>query len=741
MMPNLNKTQYAFGMIIIAIACQCSLFAQERYVLPKLESALKYDGICDEPAWDNIEPLPLIIVEPDYGKEPSERTEIRITYDDTYLYLGAICADSDPENLKIQLKRDDWKWECDWVQLILDTFNDKENTVLFGTSPSGGRTDVAFSNDANNLNYDMNTSWNTFWDVKTNVDDVGWQVEMRIPFSSLRFQEKDGETVMGLSVTRYISSKNEKICMPQVEEKYGFWGAMKASQAVEVIIKDIKSKKPVYITPYILGGLEQENILRDDGSNYDHNNNRKFNAGLDVKYRLTDNLTFDATINQDFAQVEADNQLVNLTRFSLFFPEKRMFFQERRSNFDFKFDNSNRLFYSRKIGLYDGNPVGIYGGGRLVGRIGDVDVGFLSMQSAPLEAADLFSENFTVLRLRKQVINPNSYVGGMVTNRMDFKGSYNTAYGLDGIFRLFGDDYLKVMWAQTFDNYSKNEALSLDPSRIFINWERRTNKGIAYSIDYSRAGADYHPGIGYEQRTDYSMYSGRLAYGWIYDDSWINSHNLSLSAYQYSENVNNSTETAGIILNWSMESASGIVGFASADVVYDNPLTDFDLSDNVTIPAGEYTFYNLHLDISSAKGRALKINPAVQTGAFYDGWRTSPAITANWIIKNKIELSATYMFDRIVFPVRDQHLNSNIFRLRTQAVFNTKLSVSAFVQYNNNIDAVIANFRLRYNPKEGNDLYLVYNEDYNTNRYRASLIYPVTNRRTIMIKYTYTFIL
>lgn len=726
-------------LFIIAISYQCSLFGQERYVLSKLDAELIYDGACDEAAWDHIEPLPLIMMTPSYGSEPSEKTEIRIAYDDDYFYLGARCFDSQPDKMKIQLKRDDWKWECDWIQLMLDTFNDKENTVLFGTSPSGGRTDVAFSNDANNLSYDMNTSWNTFWDVKTKVDNNGWQVEMRIPFSSLRFQEVNGETVMGVNVSRYLSRKNEWICMPNVEEKHGTWGNMKGSQCMEVVIKDIKSKKPLYIAPYVLGGIEQTNILSDDGTKYDHTNDKEWNAGLDVKYRLTDNLTLDATINQDFAQIEADDQQVNLTRFSLFFPEKRLFFQERKSNFDFKFDNFNRLFYTRNIGIYNGNPVGIYGGGRLVGRIGDWDVGFLSMQSAPEE--DLLSENFTVLRLRKQVINSNSYVGGMVTNRMDFNGAYNTAYGLDGIFRLFGDDYLKVMWAQTFDNNSSNEALSLDPTRIFINWERRTLKGLSYEVNYSRAGSDYNPGIGYERRTNYSLYKGTLSYGWIYDNSWLNKQSLGLTGYQYSENVNNTTETAGLALNWEMLSASGIEGYATAEMIYDHPMEEFNLADDVTIPAGDYTFYNMKLDVSTPRGRTVKVNPGFSSGTFYDGWRTSPFITADWIIKSRVQLSATYMYDRIVFSSRNQQLNSNIFRLNTQVVINTKLSASVFVQYNNNIDAVIANFRIRYNPKEGNDLYLVYDEGYNTDRYRDFIVRPVTSRRTIMIKYTYTFTL
>jgi len=264
---------------------------------------------------------------------------------------------------------------------------------------------------------------------------------------------------------------------------------------------------------------------------------------------------------------------------------------------------------------------------------------------------------------------------------------------------------------------------------------------LSAKLKSSRAGADYSPGIGYERRTNYSLYNATLSYGWIYDDSWFNSQSISLTGYQYSENVNNTTETAGLKFSWEMLSASGIEGSANAELIYDNPLEDFSLADNVTIPAGEYTFFNIRGDISTPRGREVKVNPGFEAGSFFDGWRTSPFIITNLIIRKRIQLSATYMFDRIVFPSRDQQLNSNIFILNAQLVFNTKLSVSALIQYNNNIDVVISNFRLRYNPKEGNDLYLVYDEGYNTDRYRDIPTYPVSNRRTIMVKYTYTFIL
>lgn len=734
------RKQLHFFLLIFLFAFQPgTLLGQDRLVVQRLSGSIEFDGRCEESAWNEISPLPMIMFAPVYGNQPSERTELKLTYDDTYIYMGAKLYDSQPEKMKIQLKRDDWKWECDWVHLILDTFNDKENTVVFGTSPSGGRTDVAFSNDATNLVYDMNVSWNTFWDVKTIANSEGWQAELRIPLSSLRFQEENGEVVMGVNATRYIPSKNESITMSHLPQKHGFWGNMKASQTREIVFSGLSSKNPVYLTPYVLGGLGQENILNEEGDSYELENTWERNAGLDLKYRITNNLTLDATVNQDFAQVEADNQQVNLTRFSLFFPEKRLFFQERKSNFDFGFDGYNRLFYTRRIGIYDGSPVGIYGGGRLVGRIGRNDVGFLSMQSAPVE--DLLSENFSVLRLRRQVINPQTYVGGIITNRMDFKGEFNTAYGFDGIFNLFGDDYLKLMWAQTFEDGNSNEALSLDPSRIYINWERRTRQGISYDLRYSRAGADYNPGIGFERRTDYSLVDLALAYDWIYDNRWLKTQSIGIAGYRYGENLNQTTESVGMLLVWDIQSTAGMNAGINTELSYDRPPEEFELAEDVVIPAGDYTFYRVNANLSTARGKAYKISPSLETGTFYDGWMSSPGISTMFILRKKAELRLTYLYNVGNFPARDQHFTSHIFRMNTQLVFNTKLSVSAFVQYNSTIDAVLANFRLRYNPREGNDLYLVYDEGYNTDRYRELPMYPVSIRRTIMIKYTYTFVL
>jgi len=714
--------------------------AQNQISLSKFEGELNFDGICDEAGWDKIVPLELITFAPEYGAEPSEKTIVKIAYDRSYLYAGAILSDSNIDKVKIQLKRDDWKFECDWLAIILDTFNDKENSLAFCTSPSGGRTDVAFSNDIEALMRDMNPNWNTFWDVKTTVYDNKWQVEMRIPFSSLRYNEADGKIIMGLGVLRYLPYKNEMYTLPAAKKEQGGWGAYKASQTQEMVIRDISTKNPVYITPYLLTGINRENKLNETGMQYDHSSKPGWDIGMDAKLRVSDNITLDLSINTDFAQVENDNQRVNLTRFPLFFEEKRQFFQERKTNFEFNFDQYNRLFHTRQIGLYNGQPVPVYGGGRMVGRVKSWDIGFLSMQTAPYKD-ELLSENFTVLRLQKDLINDRSTIGGIITNRMDFSGNYNTAYGIDGLFNLFGNEYLRTMWAQTFENDENNQVFSVDPARIFIQWERRKIEGLAYRLNYNYAGSNYKPGMGFESRRNYSRYGFSVSYNWINDDAWLYYHGFSLESYLYSDNLNEITETSTTNLGWNFESRTGMNGGLDACMLYENLLENFNPYPELSIPSGEYRFLFFKGNISSPRGRAFIIGTSVSSGKWYDGWSNSITVTPSVIIKQRLQLNGTYLYSMASLPERNQKFNSHIVRLRAQLVFSTKLSMSAFIQYSSISKLIPGNIRLRYNPKEGNDLYIIYDEGLNTDRERQTPPLPVSKLRTIILKYTYTFIL
>jgi hypothetical protein len=717
---------------------------KDPYVIQRLNCPITLDGLSIEEAWQDIRPLPMVTMFPSYGNPPSEKTEILVAFDDNFLYVAGRLYDKEPSKIQSpSKKRDYFESNTDWLGVIIDTFNDKENALGFFTNPSGLRSDTTVFDDAvprTPTSSPLNTSWNTFWDVKTVWNSEGWFAEMRIPFSSLRFQDKEGRVIMGLKVIRWIPHKNELSSFPAVYPKWGTWSVWKPSQTQEVLLEGVHSRLPLYLTPYALTGYGQNYELNEEETAYNRTNKPTSEAGLDLKYGLTSNLTLDLTLNTDFAQVEADDYQINLTRFDLFFPEKRLFFQERGSIFDFSFGEYNQLFYSRRIGIYEEEAVRIYGGTRLVGRVGSWDLGFLDMQAAPVKDEDLPSENFGVLRARRRVFNSYSYVGAMVTSRIGTDGSYNAAYGLDGIFRVSGDDYFLFNWAQTFENGYKNYLVSFDPARLRIAWERRTEKGLGMNLSYSRAGNDYNPGMGFEMRENFSRFGNRILYGWLMGEkSFLQSHSIFLDGFLFLRNSDNSIESAEIGPGWKFLTKSGYYGEFAFKIYREGVQESFSLSDEADVPPGEYTFYGLTGYLQTSMGSLFSTLVTVDAGSFYDGWRASISLTPVWGISSNLTLSGLCEFDRVEFPDRKQKFTGQIAQLRVLATLSLKFSASAFIQYNSADHAMLANVRLRFNPREGNDLYLVFNEDFNTHRHREIPHLPYYNNRAIMVKYSYTF--
>lgn len=549
-------------------------------VLNRVQGEVKLDGLSNEPAWSGIPPLPMVVYIPNSGAEPTEKTDILVAYDDDFLYLAGRLYDSEPDKIQAtSKKRDDMKLSNDWVGIILDTFHDHENALSFFTNPLGLRLDMTVFHDAEG-DFPVNESWNTFWDVKTAQNSEGWFAEFRIPLSSLRFQAVDGQVVMGMIVWRYIARKNETIIFPPIPQKWGFWGAFKPSQTKEVVLEGVTRHRPLYVAPYLLGGYGRTYELNEGETAYDATDKFVHEAGLDVKYGLSNNLTLDLTVNTDFAQVEADDRQVNLTRFSLFFPEKRLFFQERASVFNFNFGDDTGLFYSRRIGIHDGELVRIYGGVRLIGRIGQWDLGFLDMQTAAVE--DLPSENFGVLRVRRQIFNPNSWAAAILTSRIGLDGTFNSAYGFDGIVNLFRDDWLSWNWAQTFSTGEANKLFSLEPAKFRINWKRRTLEGLAYDLDFSRAGADYDPGMGFEYREDFTRFGNQLFYGWLSgEESWLLRHSVFTKGYLYLRNSDGAVESSEIGPGYQFTSKSDYYVMIHPAFRFENVPEDFSLSDEV----------------------------------------------------------------------------------------------------------------------------------------------------------------
>ena len=702
----------------------------------RITSSVSLDGISNEEAWENIEPFPMVMQVPHFNVEPSERTEILIAYNDEYLYVAGRCFDSEPDVIHAtSFKRDDNDESSDSFGISIDSFNDNENALVFITTPTGSRTDMTVSNDAYG---GVNTTWNTFWDVAVKHTGEGWFAEMRIPFSSLRFQENNGRVILSFTAFRWIARKDERIVFPAIPEKWGDYSHMKPSKAQEFLFEGIHSRKPLYITPYALAGVNRSYKLNDTGTAYKHNNETEHEAGIDLKYGLTSNLTLDVSVNTDFAQVEADDQQVNLTRYSLFYPEKRLFFLERSSNFDYKFYGSSSLFYTRSIGIYNGRPVPIYGGARLVGRIGRWDVGLLDMQTEKIE--DLPSENFGVLRLRRQVFNPYSYFGGIITSRTGTDCSYNTAYGIDGIFRMFDDDYLKLNWAQTFENDADNDPFSLDPAKIRAHWERYRYTGWAYGLNYSRSGETYNPGMGFEQHPNATTIVHFLRYGFEPGkQSGFLRHIPYEDFFLYMRNDDNTLEYFKMRAGWVVNMKSGYNYSLNAVCNVEDLREPLGFSEKVWVPEGRYTFYRINGDFSTPGGRLFRFDTSIDVGEFYDGWQLSPEISAYRNVSSHLELGGTYQLNKLSFSGRDQQYTAHIGRLRILAMLNVSYTLTAFIQYNSATDKIITNLRLRFNPREGNDLYVVYDEGVNTDRNREEPVLPLTSNRTLMLKYSYMF--
>ena len=711
-------------------------------VLPRTNGPVILDGLSNEQAWQNIEPLSFVQIEPLAGAEPSEPTEVLLAYDEDYLYMAGRLFDREPEKIYSNSKqRDSGNPSCEWFGIVIDSFNDKENALAFFTTPSGLRWDAAVFNDAQG-DEPVNTSWNTFWDVATARNGEGWFAEFRIPFSSLRFQNKDGRVVVGIIVWRQIARKNEWDIFPAIPPDWGFWGKFKPSQAQEFVLEGLVNRRPVYVTPYALGGLGRAAELNEAGTGYRQREKTEREAGLDLKYGPSNNLTLDLTLNPDFAQVEADDQQVNLTRFSLFFPEKRLFFQERSSIFDFAFETTdrNQLFYSRRIGIQENRLVRIYGGARIVGRVGPWDLGFLDMQTSSSE--DLSSENMAVLRLRRQLFNPYSYIGGMMTSRIGAGGAYNYAFGLDGVIRVFGDDYLTIKMAQTFTSGKENNPLSLASSRYYLNWLRRSYKGLGYGLSFSGSGTDYEPGLGFQLRDNYTRWVASFWYGWYPGEkSPVFSQILELPTFLIIRNGDHVVESFSTGPMWTLQTKKGYAWTINPSFSYENIPQAFSLSDRAEVPAGEYRFFGLKLEFSTPSRRPLAATMKLDAGTFYDGRRLSIGLNQSWSALSDLELEGYYEFDHVTFPGRGQEFIAHIARLRALYMLSTKFSASAFIQYNSASQALIGNVRFRYNPREGIDLYLVYNEALNTSRNRQIPALPLSDSRAVMIKYSYTFTL
>jgi Domain of unknown function (DUF5916) len=703
--------------------------------ITKINEAIKFDGILDEPFWNTASNFPVTRQTPDYESAPSEETDLRMVYTDEHVWFGARLFYKDAANIQDYSKQRDGGGPMDFMAFAFDGYNDKTNGLAFATTPAGLRWDgtIVF----NSAGVSLTSNWNTYWEVKTSRDDKGWYAEFKIPLSSLRFNSDKEDVIMTFMAWRKIAYRNEFSVFPNIPPKWGLLSFANISEGHPILFKGIKNSNPLYITPYLLGGVNGNSVLNDAGSGYKNLTSTKFEPGLDIKYSLSSKFTLDATVNTDFAQAEVDNFQVNLARSSLFFPEKREFFLERTNNFSFGFDANNDVFYSRRIGLENGRISPIYGGGRLTGRANKWDIGLLNMQTEDVTNGS--SKNLGLARIKKQIGKSNSYVGGVITSSIGANHLYT--YGADGLFKLPLKSYLKLAAAKTSSDNIENSFLSANNLRLNIRMEIPNEAGLNYYLGYGIVGRDYSPALGFEERGNIRTYDGRLGYGIFPTKSkYLFKHLLRLAGYRIDGFTSGEEESLGAEMGYTGElknGASASAKFYYSEETLSSPLV---LSSLVSIPVGSYAFNGVRLAVNSATGKPLNAGLTSDIGTYYNGDITSLTANTRWDGSRTLQLQANYRYDYIRFKNELPSFVNHLASLSAVVNFTVKLSINNLFQYDYINNRVGSNIRLRYNAKEGNDLFIVLTNINNTDRYREIPSLPATQSWLFLVKYKHTFL-
>ena len=683
----------------------------------RLTALLSLDGQLDEPVYRDVPAITgFIQTLPEEGSPVTERTEAWITFDDDNIYVSARLWESAPpsEWVANEMRRDASQIRNnDTFGASFDTYYDRRNGNNFFTNPLGARADVQHMNEGS-----ANVDWNPIWDVRTGRFDGGWSVEMQIPFKSLRYR-RGARQIWGVQLRRSIRRKNEWAHLTLVPQS-----AVRGSSGATAIIRVSRhgtlvgleapeASRNIEVKPYGISGIRTDRAsvppVTSDGF---------ADVGLDIKYGVTENLSADITFNTDFAQVEVDEQQVNLTRFQLFFPEKRDFFLEGRGVYDFaaatftagaSSRNTPTLFFSRRIGLEDGELVPILAGARLTGKVGPVSLGALSIQTGEKRAADVESTNFTVLRVRQDLLRRSS-VGALFASRSAStvaEGSNHT-FGVDGTFSFFQDLYLAAYYVET-----RTSGLSGD-DQSYLGRVSYSPDLWGVALEHLNVGHNFNPEIGFvrqrgfRETTTSARYSPRPA-----SIEAIRRFSLegNLSYLKLLERRVLGSRTADARFQIEFES-SDVFGLSFTDN-YELLEEGFSINEGVTVPTGGYSFRDIEASLSLGLHRRFAGNIAVRRGSFYDGDRTTMAFSGGRLnVSEQLALEPSVSLNWVDLP--QGSFQTNVALTRVYYALSPRMFLGGLVQYNSGTHSLSTNFRVRWEYRPGSELFVVYTESRDT---------------------------
>ncbi len=666
-------------------------------------SPIELDGILDEAAWGLADSTRGVFYQsvPVQGVPSSERTVVRVLYDQERFYVGATMYDSRPEALvSAGMEQDFATQDSDIFGFALDTYLDRQNAFLFAVNPAGALFDAQAFNDQQSVN----RAWEGEVEVATRITEYGWVAEIAVPMTTLRFRETDEPQDWGINFSRRIRRISEDSSWAPLTRQFRVYKMSRAGKLTS--LEGLRQGRNLWIKPFVNG-------VRRDGLDNDAST-EKLEGGLDLKWGITPQLTLDVTALTDFSQVEVDEQQINLTRFSLFFPEKRDFFLENDGIFSFQdarvrnFRTGSgpqnfKLFHSRRIGLSaNRTPVPIAAGARMTGRLGGYAVGVLNMQTR--DGPSHLGENFSVVRLRKNVLT-SSDIGFMFVNRegtgSGVADAYNRTFGADANLRLAGGRMLLNSYlAATDEPDAGGDRMT---GALEVAWR---DPLWAASVLVKTVGDDFNPGVGFVARR--GVRQGFATLG-AHPQPAI-PHVRELNPYV---DVNLFSD-----LGWTLESREIKPGLGVAFL--DSGLLTMEYSASyerfaaatriagVAVPAGEYDFGAFTASYRSNLGRKLGGSLAVTRGGFFDGERSS--VTGGVTLRPSAHLFVEGSAQRNRLTLAGRTFDANLFAGRLRYAHDTRTFLSAFVQYNEAVDQLQTNVRFNLIHAPLSDVFVVYSE-------------------------------
>jgi len=688
----------------------------------RVDGGIDVDGSLDERFYELTDPFDdLVQAVPVSRGVPSERTEIWVGFDAANLYVAARVWDRQGEAgwIANEMRRDSTQLRAnDSFGIYLDTYRDRRNAVGFFVNPIGGFAEVQLTNEGS-----PNFDWNPIWDVRTGRFDGGWTVEMGIPFRSLRYRP-GAEQTWGIQIRRSVLRINEWSYLTAVPIQVAGSGpnaVFRVSLYGDLV--GIEAPPPglnLEVKPFAISRLSTDRIVVPAVEN-----DFLADGGLDVKYAATPNLTLDVTVNTDFAQVEVDEQQVNLTRFNLLFPEKREFFLEGRGVYDFGIARSGSsgpgggsgaaptLFYSRRIGLQGSTPVQVLAGGRLTGKVGAFDIGLLSIQTDDDAAIRAVSTNFTVARVRRDLFGRGS-VGALFENRSESiaaPGESNRAWGLDGEF-AFNDEVNLVSY------YARSHTPGLEGNdqsyRARFIYDADLFGG---SADYLVVGNEFNPEMGFVRRRDFRNTALSARYSPRPESiPWIRQITYQADAGYFENDRAGFVESRDLGGRVALDLENGD-GFTT--VVTDNFefLSRREQISGAFFVPGRYDYADYQLSYRFGPQRPWQGTLNVQWGGFYTGDRFSIGVNNGRIeVSPQLSVEPSLEFNWLDLPQQTEpgEFNQHVARTRVTYTMTPRAYVSGLVQYSTGSDTMSANFRLRWEWAPGSELFIVYTEDRDT---------------------------